>query len=223
MKQSILLCLLIFPLLGLAQSDSNKNQLAITSKEADIENTSINDKGKLYISGGIGYSTILPRVYSFFVDQQAAAYGISESAVWNGNIDYGIGNTTDIGLGIAYQTATGAPAGTNYFLPSPYTERLTRLNISARFLKEIIEKKHIELYFGLRAGISFWTDFVSPPPPVNSTAQPTLGKSRPIYPSIQAPFGIRYFVGHLGLQAELAIGTPYFAEGGITFSIGKHE
>jgi hypothetical protein len=222
MRDSIIcILLIILPSIGFSQLDSNKAQSHSLINSGSSENIPINIKGKLYVNGGIGYSLILQRIYSSMANQEAAPYGISESPVYNANIDYGIGKKISIGLGAAYQTATGAPTGTLYFQHSYYTENLTRLNLSVRALREIITKKHFELYYGLRAGISFWTDFVTPIPPPTSTAQPTLGKNHDTYPSIQLPLGIRVFTGHLGVHFEVAIGTPYFAEGGITFRIGK--
>lgn len=195
-----------------AQQDSGKTQ--------DIKNSirpPINRK--LYISGGVGLSTILYRIYYVYDQPEYAAHGTSQSLVQNGTIDYRI-NRISFGAGIAYQTATGVPY-TGSSTQTEFTESLTRLNISGRILWYPYYTNKIELYTGLRVGESYWTDIITPLSPPLYWVKLALGNTYTHYTSLQIPFGIRYLIDHFGFHLEAAIGTPYFIEGGLTLKIGK--
>jgi hypothetical protein len=211
LKYHILLLLLFaFSLVGIAQSDTGR-----TVKPADNWSRSI--KGKWYISGGIGGSTILINIYGFGAGgSQADAVGISQSAVFDGIVDYGMLKWLTVGLGAAYQTATGAPQDA---YNTPYTENLSRLNVATRLLLDLPLGRHVDIYTGFRFGVSFWTDVVTPTPPLNSF-RPTLGANHVMrYPSVQYLDGVRFYIGPIGLHIEIGLGTPYLVETGLTFRI----
>jgi hypothetical protein len=196
-----------------AQKDFNATQ-SITSISSEYQST----ENKLYISGGVGFSTILYRIYAVYDPPDNAAYGTSQSLVYNGNIDYRI-NGISLGAGVAYQTATGVPYIGSSYNQAEFTESLTRLNISGRVLFYPYHTNKMDIYTGFRIGESYWTDVVTGPS--NRHADLTLGNAQDHYLSIQVPVGARIFFGNFGFNAELGIGTPYFAEGGITFKIEK--
>jgi len=202
----VLVYFLFLSVLVSAQKDSGKT---VSNKHESIE-------GQIYISGGIGQSTILSRIYYVVNAPDNPAYGVSQSVVYNGIIDYGISKKLSIGAGIAYQTATGVPY-TGSSNQIGLIENLSRLNISTRILSEVASTKNFEFYIGFRVGVSYWTD-ITIPYPVN---QLTLGNTYTRNISFQFPIGIRYFINYLGLHIEAAIGTPYFIEAGLTIRIGK--
>jgi hypothetical protein len=216
LKKGIILFFCIICLVGFAQKDSittpSASSITVNSKHVSIHR-------KVFIAGGVGCSTIQVYLYGLGGGRDQPE-GTGQSIVYNGTVDYGISNRITIGTCVAYQSATGTIYRDGLTGPSEFT---TRLNLSARALFDILSKPNFEIYCGVRSGISYWTDKLSAEPTGGYQFQPTLGKEHTIYPSIQVPIGVRFFFGHFGLHAELAVGTPYFAEGGITFRIGKQE
>jgi hypothetical protein len=208
LKYKIIILLVVVSLAAFAQKDTSK---AIVKKDStDWKHLSI--KGKVFISAGIGQSTILIGLYSSPGGNEAK--GTSQSLVYNGTVDYGIKDKMTLGLGVAYQTATGIPAG--QYTVYGFTENLTRLNIAARVLWVVRSTKATQIYMGFRCGVSYWTDIITPTPSPMAAFGPYLGENHVLkFPSIQIPVGIRT-VGNLALHFELAIGTPYFGEVGLT-------
>jgi hypothetical protein len=173
-----------------------------------------NMKGKVFISGGIGASTILWNIYGL-ENGQTQNDGIikAQSIVYNGAIDYGFFNFITIGAGVAYQTANGVFETGNVH----YTENFSRLNLSLRLLNRTPLTDHFELYGGFRVGASYWTDIITPVPgPTSSGALTLNGNHVAKFPSLQALIGFNFFIGHIGINLEAALGTPYFIEGGLT-------
>jgi hypothetical protein len=211
LKYPLAIILLVLPFLCLAQKDSGLNH---------SDNTEwMGIKGNLYFSGGIGASTILLNIYGWDAGgKQGNPQGISQSIVYNGAIDYGLGKIFAIGSGVAYQTATGYPQGGTFTTAREY---LTRLNISVRFLFNGVLSKHTEVYTGIRIGGSFWTDKVTPTTSPNPYTPP-LSLEAPAFtrfPSVQVVEGLRFLEGPIGLHFELGLGTPYLYEAGLTFKI----
>ncbi len=183
--------------------------------QRDASNNNI--KGKVFISGGIGASTILWNIYGL-ENGQTQNDGIikAQSIVYNGAIDYGFFNFITIGAGVAYQTANGVFESGN----TKYTESFSRWNIALRFLGNTYLSNHFQLYGGYRIGISYWTDIITPVPGPTSSGALILNDNHVTkYPSLQLLIGARYFISNIGLHAEFALGTPYFAEGGLTIRI----
>ena len=204
--------LLALPFLGLAQKDTTTHTDTSACRHKSI-------KGKIYLSAGYGQSTILWRIYGTFIlgyDQ----HGISQSIVKNATADYGITKDMSVGVCIAYQTTSGVPQGITYNTGGAI-ETTTRLNLTARILRYVYCTHNIEIYYGLRFGISHWTDEVGTPPSNYDQyiTGPALGYTDIVYPSFQVPVGIRFLEGPIGIHAEIGIGAPYFAEAGLTLKI----
>jgi hypothetical protein len=201
--------LLITPILGFSQNNSYSPSQPLTTKDSTNKKSySINRK--IFIGGGIGYSLIMDRIYGY-----PEGNALSQSIVYNGTIDYGFKNNATLGIGIAYQIASGITDHN----ANACVKDITRLNIAVRYLRYLISTRHIEIYYGLRVGFSIWTDNViksGTPPPY---PLPTLGDPTTIDPSLQVPIGIRFLIGPIGIHLEAAIGAPYFAEGGATVRI----
>jgi len=209
LKQNITIVLLGLSLAGFAQTDSLNHQRSL--------------KHKVLVSVGTGYSTILSYVYDVSSEDERSK-PISQSLVYNGTIDYGITDSATIGIAVAYQSAIAYPSyiyyeGVNSLKTQyPNTEHFTRLNTSVRALYRFLSKRNYELYTGVRAGLSFWTDMIVANPNAPYVYQaPTLKANHVVLPSFQVPIGIRVFMGSIGLHFEAAIGTPYFAEIGLTY------
>ena len=187
--------------------------VAIAQRDS-TDNSEKSIKGKVFISGGIGASTILWNIYGL-ENGQTQNDGIvkMQSAVDNGTIDFGVGKFIAIGAGVAYQTAKGVFESGN----GSYSENFSRLNIALRILGNTYLSNHFQLYGGYRMGISYWSDIITPVPGPTSSVGPVINGSHVTkFPSLQFFLGARFFIGHIGLHIELAIGTPYFAEGGLT-------
>ena len=198
--------LLTLPFSGFAQKDT------CTGKHKSI-------KGKVFLSAGYGQSAILYRIYGTFIlgyDQ----HNISQSIVKNATADYGITKNLTIGACIAYQTTSGIPQGITYNTGGA-VETTTRLNLTLRILRYVYCTQNIEIYYGVRAGFSHWTDEVGTPPSNYDQyiTGPALGYTDIIYPSFQVPLGIKLLLGPIGIHAEVGIGAPYFAEAGLTLRI----
>ena len=209
----VFVCLLTHSI-SFAQVDSSKSvAMPVNAKHISI-------KGVLFINGGIGQSTILYALY--YSAPQGKNFGISQSIVPDLNIDYGIGRIWCLGAGVAYQTAKGyAILGSSPFWDPRILENFSRLNISGRFLINLLSTNRVQLYTGLRVGVSYWTDIASPPPQGFGGPVPLIEGNNVSHLSIQIPIGVKIFWGIIGIHVEAAIGTPYYAEGGITFRIGK--
>ncbi|MGP8215325.1 MAG: hypothetical protein ACLQQ4_07165 [Bacteroidia bacterium] len=231
LKYKLAFLLLAFSIIVFAQKDTNKTQAAPVVKQDGKKIKHFSNKGRIFIAGGIGASTILERIYFSLGGNDA--YGKSQSIVENGTIDYCLlDNKTfknfTIGLGAAYQTASGIPGNGSYTSYSA-TEDFTRLNISVRLLLDILCTPNAEIYYGLRGGVSYWTDVITPS---TATAIPTLlpnlmttnsnGHYTLLCPSMQYLIGIR-ILGPVGFHLEAAIGTPYFIEGGLMVMIGTRK
>jgi len=214
--KNIVFSFLLMHNISFAQLDSNK------LTEVPVNNKHVSIKGILFINGGVGESTILYSLY--YSAPQGKNFGISQSIVPNLNLDYALGRNWSLGAGITYQTAKGyAILESSPYWDPRILEDFSRLNISGRLLGNIISSSRVQFYMGLRIGISYWTDVTSLPPPGFGGAVPLVEGNNVSHLSIQIPIGIRIFWGIVGIHAEGAIGSPYFAEAGVTFRIGKNK
>jgi len=87
----------------------------------------------------------------------------------------------------------------------PRSNGYDRLNISARILGHSGNFKPTDFYGGVRIGV---------------TEGFNGAVYHPILPSLQLLSGVRFTIPHsgVGLNAELAFGTPYFAAAGISYA-----
>ncbi len=174
------------------------------------------------IGAGIGVGLItwaLPNsnVFNFGGDE---SYDIlTVSPAYNLTLDYNILKTFSWGICGAYQTLTDHPAfgGT---VATFETERISRYNVTFRFLGHLSKNPTHYAYLGTRFGASIWTDKVTafiPPSRYDDfpyTSMPSYSRAV----SLQLFFGYRGFVSDIfGFHFEIAIGSPYVLEAGITF------
>lgn len=181
---------------------------------------------QLTIGGGIGESWIDLFIYDVLGNDLLARHNqrpFSEHIfpVFNAMAEYGTSENEAFGLALSYQAVYDYPF--NYANPpiSPdAAEKVSRLNMAFRYLHFIKGKG--TFYYGLRIGISYWRDIV----PAGMDPYQRLLQSAAFIaaPSFQALFGYRYYFGyHFGLNAEVALGTPYYGEVGTTFRIGHKK
>jgi|GEM_PF-1148045 hypothetical protein len=171
---------------------------------------------KVFVSAGLGYSTLGTRIYGLLVFEGGL---VSESWVYNGAIDYGIKYNTTLGLAMSYQEATGVPLTLDKTGQADNSEYFTRFNCGFRVLHYIVHTYSLFVYSGFRLGISYWRDIpIDINEPSKIDAVTTLG-DQSIYPSIQVLFGCKLIYRVIGLHLEVGIGTPYFAEAGLSIKI----
>ncbi|HXB13326.1 MAG TPA: hypothetical protein VNZ45_15170, partial [Bacteroidia bacterium] len=133
--------------------------------------------------------------------------------------DYRVTRRSSIGLGVAYQATNGTP-GEGDDNPSPnesLREYITRTNVALRYMYQFSKSPYFDFYIGGRVGASFWTDNVGGLPNYGTLA---MGHSFSVLPSIQILMGLQvYLADFFGLHIEAGVGSPYFAEGGLTIRI----
>ncbi len=191
------------------------------SRYSIVQSKSPSNKGALGISGGIGFSFItwaLPNSNAFNMSGELFYKILTISPAYNLTFDYNVANHFSFGLSGAYQSLTDNPYldGTNFTWE---TERITRKNISFRFITHLSKKPTHDAYLGVRVGMSIWTDDVIA---INTSVQGgSAFTSMPSYSergSFQLFFGYRTFLSNIfGIHIEAGIGSPYLIEAGITF------
>ena len=129
--------------------------------------------------------------------------------------DYYIIPIVSVGLAGSYQRM--AMNYTDYGTENyNFSAVIGRTNIGIRGLYHYINKKHINMYSGIRFGMTNWNLQLSEDIPefdpfeyVNFT-NGTLASTQIV------AFGIRaYFVDYLGVNVEFAIGAPHYVSAGI--------
>lgn len=149
----------------------------------------------------------------------------------NASVTPGISSTVDVGLaprfsiGGAYFFQTAKAEWTQYTDTAGYVQtgdynlRLTRHNFGIRALFHFGDNDDFDPYFGLRLGMSRWTYKTNVPgADIVELFDPRVFRNR-VLP--QALFGVRYFfLPFLGVNAEMAIGFPYYLSAGINFRFG---
>lgn len=147
-------------------------------------------------------------------------YFLTQSPVFSGIIDYSFMRQVSIGIGAAYQWATDNPSeqpGYNA-VDQLQVEKIFRYNYSVRALYHLLKHAGLDVYAGVRGGISIWKEQMvsnSNPPGVSPFETAVPSKSQASYQVLIG--GMFPVYGCLGVHLELAFGTPYLFEGGITF------
>ncbi len=150
--------------------------------------------------------------------------------------DFGLLNWFSIGIAASYQSevVNWTPADDGYnggnFI-YPYTDKVSRINVASRILFHISKSKICDFYTGFRIGVSFWHDILYSSSYVNPNSnlyinQPAyfICKSNIIVPSFQYLWGVRILpINNFGFHLEVGIGSPYLAEGGLTFRINTKK
>ena len=96
-----------------------------------------------------------------------------------------------------------------------------RANISVRPLFHYANKNRVDLYSGLRVGYSFWIADVAVKESRDEVIEEEVRAALPQISGISLqliPFGMRFYITeNLGLNGELAIGSPHFISGGLSY------
>ncbi len=149
--------------------------------------------------------------------------GVSTSVIpgISGTVDYGITDRFSLGVAQFYQGANVKWSSYQDSLGNTVTGnfhyRFARNNTAIRALFHFGDNDDLDPYFGLRLGYSYWS---------SSTNAPNiygLDVTKLIKPHFwpQAIFGIRYFfTANIGVNAELALGFPYYLSAGVNARFG---
>ncbi len=149
--------------------------------------------------------------------------GLSTNVIpgMNGTVDFGITDRFSIGIAHFYQSGTAK--WTSYQDTSGVMQtgdwhyRLTRQNTALRMLFHLGDNDDLDTYFGIRLGMSYWSQSTNVPDAGSVIDLGVFGNK--FWP--QAVFGVRYFfIPALGVNAELALGFPYYLSVGINFRFG---
>ncbi|HTB30890.1 MAG TPA: hypothetical protein VK808_02630 [Bacteroidia bacterium] len=215
-----------------APPDSNKLiQLPISeTKELNM--------GEVFFTPGIGYGNMAiegsPLSNSIFVNNynyNGNTYSAINYPEFGGSLDYMVSPLVCMGIGVNYQLIR-FDLSTNYqnayinpyYNEGPNSALFSRLNIGIRnlFYFKGINSDNLHIYVGARAGLSIWYEWDSWANGVNYNYRSVINSNSNdngnIQMSIQLLWGMRYFFTHdLGMQLELGLGTPYYAQFGITY------
>jgi hypothetical protein len=186
---------------------------SIIKKDTTDKGPSI--KHKLFVNCGVGLNTVGIRLYGLFTPAGGGSGTLGFT--YNGTVDYGTYRNLTVGLGFSYEEINGEP------LASVESERnfeyLTRFNCGVRVLRYYVHTNYCYVYTGFRIGLSYWRDIpYDINAPSKSDANTTL-EDKSLFPSFQALAGIKLIYRVIGLHLEVGIGTPYFAEAGLSIKI----
>ena len=175
----------------------------------DYDNAGGN-KHPILINIGAGLSmmelTILGGTFFNDVGNSQGLFFISETPVYNCTIDYTFFRKFSIGIGGAYQSVTDYPyeqpgTGTTAYWA---TEKVTRYNITGRILYHFMQENKIDLYAGVRAGESMWTDTWMTYNPPSQNVYASLARNPNVKTgSVQALIGFSVFpIYNIGFHFE---------------------
>jgi len=144
---------------------------------------------------------------------------------YSAGVDYAVTADYSLGIGITNQKSTIQV--TNWYDYQNYiyenvTETINRLNVRVRGLYHwgYTGDYHWEEYAGAAIGYSKWSDHNSATYPGDFPNDAPYKRSTDL-PSFQGIFGVRgYFIPNLGIHLELAIGSPYCADLGLSLRLG---
>lgn len=161
------------------------------------------------------------------------AFNVSDRAIegFDARVTPGISSTIDVGLaprfsmGGAYFIQVATAEWSSYTDTSgvvhtgDYFFRASRHNFGVRALFHFGDNDDFDPYFGVRIGMARWTfkNNIEGGDDVGLFDE-TFFRNR-VLP--QAIFGVRYFfLPFLGVNAEIAVGFPYYLSTGINFRFG---
>lgn len=129
--------------------------------------------------------------------------------------DYAITEKLSLGGGLSYQKF--GLAYTDYGdAMEDFDVRLSRFNLALRGLFHYGGQEQVDMYSGLRLGLSNWSVKGGTSDP---DYEPPKANGITIAPQLIL-FGIRaYVAGNLGLNAELGVGGPHFFTVGLNYRI----
>lgn len=153
----------------------------------------------------------------------AASVEVEITPSWQLAYDNFYSENICLGVAIAYQKIGVIYRDYQYqedgqTITEDYGTQLRRVNISARGLYWYNPQSRWKLYSGLRLGFSNWSAKTTVP-------DPTYDPDRFINLSLGANFAPQLLLlgtdialtQHIHLSAELAVGAPYFASGGLAY------
>jgi hypothetical protein len=190
--------------------------------------------GQFVINAGVAYSPEFDGAWAYngdlfpvglypLIDEEDGFFSCTLNKPNLGStIDFGISNKCSLGIASNYQNETVNWSPSNQII-SNYSDNITRFNVALRFLYHLnTENKHFDPYIGIRSGISIWHDSPSSNNFTGSSIIPITFIIHPnsIVPSFQVLYGMRFYLNHfIGIHIEVAVGSPYLIEGGLTFRI----
>ena len=207
-KCSIIWILITLSVSALAQRDSNVKKV-------------IGPKS-IAISVGVGASTIGVLVEDPFDLAGSGVSIISVKPSYNIMLDYNDTRKSGAGIAIAYQQLSYLKAYNGGNQADYFLVNASRLNVGIRFLWHFSKISHSDFYMGFRLGVSYWQYNESLNPnfhfgPYTYVPTPASPWTK-TDPSVQLLLGYKgYLSEHIGLHIEAGLGTPYYAEGGLTY------
>lgn len=183
-----------------------------------------NEQGKSVVTAGAGYSLVGALFKS--VDNAIGSNGtvdLKSTPVICGMYDYALADHFSIGAAFSYQSFTAVYTNAEYTNSQGFTvtgswkDRVTRMNYAIRPLFHFGDNESFDHYAGVRLGFTNWGFTSDNPDPYYNTTD--------FYPSgfknrlrVQTLYGMRYFfTDNIGVNLELAIGSPYYMMGGVNF------
>lgn len=133
--------------------------------------------------------------------------------------DYGLQNWISLGAAVSFQSmSVDAVTFDNSSNTITYTDNVRRLNLALRALVHYANDGNVDLYSGLRFGVTNWSGS-SDNPNNEYDLYDYWGISTNFAPQLVL-FGIRgYFTDNIGANAELTIGAPYFFALGLAYRL----
>jgi hypothetical protein len=141
------------------------------------------------------------------------------SPAFNATLNYNFTKKFSIGIGGAYEWFTDHPGYGQSETASWETEKISRYNVTWIVLYHFSKLVYSDAFTGLRIGASVWNDQITSNTQnyPTSIVYQTMSTSTLQRGCFQLLFGYQYFpIYNFGLHAEIGIGTPYFAEAGIS-------
>jgi len=225
--KTVLLSLIILPLAVLAQKPDSASHAVVQP----IADTGVHQNGikkQIIINAGFAWSSNIVTIMSYIHGANPdAGYGASGPTSFKAGAsyclaaDYGVWRRTTVGIALSYIQVTGT------YDSLGITEKFSRLNIGARLLYHLTKNStRKDWYFGIRWGLSVWTDKL---PPMQGAVEypfpyePYFSPTSPVEPSLQILLGWRrFFTYGFGIHAEVGVGSPYFFEVGLTLRFATH-
>ena len=203
MKQKSLLLIPIFALCALTVN---------FAQNADYRST-------ISATAGANVFQLLATLEDPISDSLGGEVKLKATASYGLTYDYGVNKWFSIGLATAFnRISLNSPNvevdredGTVYSGPIDF--KLSRTSISLRPLFHYGNKGRIDMYSGLRVGVSIWSVKLTADEALNPDDVSGRFRSAGATPNVQIiPFGLRgYITPNIGLGFELGIGGPHYA------------
>lgn len=182
------------------------------------------EKGQVVLTGGAGTS-LVGLLFNAITNPANKVQGEVEfksTPALLGMIDYGIAKRFSLGFAFSYQSFSGTYSNYSYTnsngirVIGTFKDKLTRMNYAIRPLFHLGNNEELDLYIGPRIGFTKWDYTTNNADPYYNGDYDGGAFSDRV--RVQVLFGVRYFFNeHIGINGELAIGTPYYMMGGINF------